>query len=175
MLPYAVLVWCGSRVGSGFCCRPWHDAEVVITAAHVVSPSNDCLLFWEEGDVVGEVVARDSHMDVAIVRPGRQLPLPALDFASMPSPGEVFAATMEGIVLEGDELCRLRWRVGGACAGDRLVWMPAPVPGMSGGPVLDDEGRLLGVITHHLAGVGGAGAGWWVVHRLLEGLGRGGA
>lgn len=130
------------------------SAEVAVTAAHVVGKAGEVRLVDQAGrSMVGVVIARDEVRDVALVALGE-------GFAGRP--GFVPAAAMAG-------LGQAVWALGAPLGLDftltrgqvsatarqvdvavpiRMVQHDAAVnPGSSGGPLVDAEGRLLGMNT----------------------------
>lgn len=137
-------------LGSAFL---WGDGSVVVTNAHVVGEAEEVRLVSRQGvEDIGLVIARDAVRDVAVisVAPGfvavRDGLLPA---AGLPALGtEVFAL---GAPL-GVEFSLTEGRIS---ATARQVDPAVPLllvqhdaavnPGSSGGPLVDGEGRLLGM------------------------------
>ncbi|WP_103259032.1 S1C family serine protease [Tabrizicola aquatica] len=137
-------------LGSAFL---WGDGSVVVTNAHVVGEAEEVRLVSRQGvEDIGLVIARDAVRDVAVisVAPGfvavRGGLLPA---AGVPALGtEVFAL---GAPL-GVEFSLTEGRIS---ATARQVDPAVPLllvqhdaavnPGSSGGPLVDVEGRLLGM------------------------------
>lgn len=137
-------------LGSAFL---WGDGSVVVTNAHVVGEAEEVRLVSRQGvEDIGLVIARDAVRDVAVisVAPGfvavRDGLLPA---AGVPALGtEVFAL---GAPL-GVEFSLTEGRIS---ATARQVDPAVPLllvqhdaavnPGSSGGPLVDGEGRLLGM------------------------------
>jgi len=133
-------------LGSAFL---WGDGSVAVTNAHVVGEAEEVRLVDRNGvEEVALVIARDPVRDVAVVsvQPGR----PGLELAAdMPGLGaEVFAL---GAPL-GIEFTLTEGRIS---ATARQVDIAVPLlmlqhdaavnPGSSGGPLVDVEGRLLGM------------------------------
>ncbi|OZA10371.1 MAG: hypothetical protein B7Y02_10820 [Rhodobacterales bacterium 17-64-5] len=133
-------------LGSAFL---WGDGSVVVTNAHVVGDRDEVRLIDRYGvEETGRVIAKDAARDVAVisVTPGREgLVLAPADAALG---DEVFAL---GAPL-GVEFTLTEGRVS---ATARQVDVAVPLalvqhdaavnPGSSGGPLVDAEGRLLGM------------------------------
>lgn len=133
-------------LGSAFL---WGDGSVVVTNAHVVGTAEEVRLVDRNGkEEVALVIARDPVRDVAVisVTPGR--------------PGLVPAATVAGLGAEVFALgaplgIEFTLTVGRISATARQVDPAVPLlllqhdaavnPGSSGGPLVDADGRLLGM------------------------------
>lgn len=136
----------GRFLGSAFL---WGDGSVVVTNAHVVGEAGEVRLVSRQGmEAVALVIARDAVRDVAVIAAppgGAGLALAG----DMPGLGdEVFAL---GAPL-GVEFSLTEGRISAAARQVdpavplRLVQHDAAVnPGSSGGPLVDAEGRLLGM------------------------------
>jgi serine protease Do len=133
-------------LGSAFL---WADGTVAVTNAHVVGAADEVRLVDRHGtEEVALVIARDTVRDVAVisVQPGRT--------------GLVLA---DGVPALGDEVFALGAPLGveftltegRVSAAERQVDIAAPLkllqhdaavnPGSSGGPLVDIDGRLLGM------------------------------
>jgi serine protease Do len=133
-------------LGSAFL---WADGTVAVTNAHVVGTADEVRLVDRHGtEEVALVIARDTVRDVAVlsVQPGRT--------------GLVLA---DGVPALGDEVFALGAPLGveftltegRISAAERQVDIAAPLkllqhdaavnPGSSGGPLVDIDGRLLGM------------------------------
>ena len=133
-------------LGSAFL---WKDGSVVVTNAHVVGDADEVRLINRHGvEEIGRVIARDEIRDVAVisVAPGREGLLPA---NAEPALGdEVFALGaplgIEFTLTEGRVSATAR-QVDVAVPLAMLQHDAAVNPGSSGGPLVDAEGRLLGM------------------------------
>jgi len=133
-------------LGSAFL---WGDGAVAVTNAHVVGDADEVRLIDRHGnEEVARVIARDAARDVAVisVAPGREGLTPA---PAEPALGdEVFALGaplgVEFTLTEG--LISATARQVDVAVPLALVQHDAAVnPGSSGGPLVDAEGRLLGM------------------------------
>lgn len=136
---------------------------VILTALHVVKGVSEVQVRMSNGEVFDRVqlLGSDERRDVAALKiTGRGLPfLDALRTKSLGPGDAVYAVTSanglswsatSGIV----SALRPADEISGAGTGFRLIQFNAPVaPGASGGALVDDEAKLLGVIT---SGMGGA-------------------
>jgi serine protease Do len=130
-----------------------HSRGLVLTNAHVVGRSQPTVVL-HDGQVVGaRVLACDRARDLAALALEREDLLPiALGDSSLLEPGQfviaighpwgVKSAATAGIVMQADGR-RVQVRYPG-----RMVAVNLPLrPGNSGGPLVDSEGRLVGINT----------------------------
>ncbi len=134
-------------LGSAFL---WGDAAVVaVTNAHVVGDAEEVRLIDRHGnEELAEVIARDEIRDVAVisVAPGRKGLVPAQQAAAL---GEEVYALGAPLGIE------FTLTEGLISATARQVQVEVPIkmlqhdaavnPGSSGGPLVDAQGRLLGM------------------------------
>lgn len=169
--------------GGATCAGAFVDASgAVATAYHCVAHGGRPRITTEDGRVaIGRVSRVDPSMDLAVIAvPGLAgsawLPLadgpPALGAVVRPIGHPYGSRPPEGFV-EGT----LRWSVSEgvvSAVGPLALQTTAPVnPGNSGGPVIDTEGRLVGVVSRRYAGDGiGFAALAHGVKALLDGGGR---
>jgi S1-C subfamily serine protease len=136
----------------------------VITAAHVVDGARD-LRLYQDGKPVGraDVVAADPANDIAILRPafsgGQHLAMPLdPDVARL---GErVFTLGYPAVDMMGLSLKMTSGEVSALAGNDaqservddvRLLQISVPIqPGNSGGPVIDAEGKVVGIVISSL-------------------------
>lgn len=144
---FALLSLHGMPLGSAVALAP----GLLVTNAHVVPPGADRLAFIR-GDraVWGEAVlaGRSERMDLAvlIVPPNLFTPVPPASGA--PRPGQrlwaVGAPAAGPALAEGRVLSTAAWLAGHGIGF--TAQMPALL-GYSGGPAVDGEGRLVGIVT----------------------------
>lgn len=148
--PAVVVITSGDALGSGFVVD---GKGLVVTNNHVVlGPSVLVKLEARKDAVAAEVVARDPDRDLAVLAlpPGRTykfLPLATSaarvgqEIAVIGNPQGLEATVSAGNVSGMRDLGN----------GISLIQISAPIsPGSSGGPVLDLEGRVIGVATAQL-------------------------
>lgn len=127
------------------------DGRTVLTADHVIGPATEVFVRSHEGVIWrAEITARDPETDLAVL----SLPeaLPALEFAPDPRPGEPVCAIGNGFGLGITVACgvvsAIRQTDTGFNAIEDSVQTDAAVnPGMSGGALVDSEGRLAGILS----------------------------
>jgi len=156
--PNVVLIETGGGSGSGFLVG---DGEVM-TSAHVVEGSRQVSIqYGREQRITGTVEHLDADRDLALISvPSLHgEPLAFFDLGTLKAGGECVVigsplgldqSVSRGIVSNPDR------RAGGV----RLIQIDAPVnPGNSGGPIMDNEGRVIGIVTMKLGGTEGMGFG----------------
>jgi S1-C subfamily serine protease len=149
LLPAVVAIRSGNGDGgSGVVWTP----DLVVTNHHVVHEATCRVAFINGDQVDARVIARDPAHDLALLRvdPGADLPVPSFEFARASSPvaGQFVLAIGHPMGAE--------WAV----TTGILSWIPPPgehrpilrasvtlMPGNSGGPLVDAEGRLIGINT----------------------------
>lgn len=143
-----VVVRCGGvRWGTAFAL----DARRLATARHVAQcPRRIDVETLDARVVLARVVAMDGEHDLAILEPTEGLalePIPLREDA--PRVGLRVAAV--GFPAEG-ERAQLTWTSGtiGQVTDDLVVSSVPATPGSSGGPLLDAQGRLTGVVVEGL-------------------------
>ena len=113
------------------------DGYHALTAAHVVGGST-ATIETKDGNVTAKVVAIDLYHDRALVRAVKQITTKWRNLREdAPKEGEAIFA----IGFGGRGFGYTRGRV----RGDKLTG--SAIPGDSGGPVCDQQGRIVGVIT----------------------------
>ena len=162
LAPSVVTVETGTGVGSGVVLRP----DILVTNRHVVGDAKEVTINYADGDrSPGEVLASDAVTDLAVVRTERDdLPVPEYR-TELPRPGEValaigsplgFRNTVTAGIISG-----LHRDIPGSAARTRslvdLIQTDAPIsPGNSGGALLDEQGRVLGINEAYLPPATGA-------------------
>jgi S1-C subfamily serine protease len=157
-------------------------ADLVLTADHVVDPSREESIrigLPDGSEVGGSVVGRDPATDLAILRIASGALTPAKAAAGDPRtgslalvvgrPGSEPSASLGLITgLAGPA----RTRRGGLL--ERFIQVDAVLyPGFSGGPLVDADGAVLGMITSGL-GFGGPAVAipWALASQLAETIGK---
>ena len=140
----------------------WRSGGLFVTSAHVVRSPHLKVITPDGRQFRGEVVTRDIHRDLAIVRAPDVImpPVQTADPGTIRPGSLVFAIGHPFGVVEAVSTGVLQ-AVGWLPAGleplrQRLRWVQADVrlaPGNSGGPLADAEGRVIGVSAMILAGL----------------------
>jgi serine protease Do len=146
-LPATVALSCGDRLGSGF----FVDKELLITNAHVLCPGSSTLKvrFSDGREVEGTVVQSEDALDLAVVRARglRASPLPLGD-AGVLKVGERLTMIGSPVGMEFTVHQGSVSNVDRRDFGIAYIQIDAPVnPGNSGGPLIDERGHVVGVIT----------------------------
>ncbi len=137
------------------------DGDLLVTNRHVVEGADALEVTTWDGTTMTVAVARAATThDIAVAEVGGELPNVAPVAAADPEPGDrVLVAGYPGggglSLEEGRMVARTSDRLFGADAG-ALALDVEVAPGSSGGPVLDRDGQLVGVI-YALAVEGGRG------------------
>ncbi len=155
--PALAVLTCGGRLGSGF----FVDPERLLTNAHVVcGPSVPVDVKLADGrKLAGRVRALDEWLDYAVVDvPGaRAAPLPLGDSTTLVA-GAPVVLVGTPVGLEATVHAGKVSYVARDLQGVAHVQLNADVnPGNSGGPVLDAQGRAVGIVTLKQEGADGVG------------------
>ena len=151
----------------------WSDDGLILTASHVVEREEDLKVGPPDGTTVeATFVARDPGSDVALIRVSR--PVPPMERASSPArPGHLVLAVGrpddEGLQASfgGVSVVSGPWKTKTGLTVDGFIRADvAMLPGFSGGPLVDTEGRLVGMTSSHL----GRGGGMALPVKALEAL-----
>jgi S1-C subfamily serine protease len=147
ILPSVVYIQTQSGVGSGVV----YDEGLIVTAAHVVQGSDTVRVRFTDGEqVTGTVVGTADQVDIAVIEVDKSDVTPATFVAEKPRVGQMAIAVgspwglestvTAGIISAVDQTnCSLT-----TCAS--MVQTDAAInPGNSGGPLVDREGRVLGI------------------------------
>ena len=150
---------CRESVGSGFFVGP----DLVVTNAHVLCPVGESIQVGLSDDrkYVGQVLQRDDSLDLGLVRvPGATAqPMPLGDVGDVAVGDRVVIVGspvgLDFTVQEGS-ISSLQ-RSGNGVA---YLQLDAKVsPGNSGGPVVDSQGRVVGIVSMKVSGEGVEGIG----------------
>lgn len=147
---------CSRYSGSAWLWDPVH----AVTVEHVVGMGGQVQVTGPDGSLPARVVGTLPGLDLALLRLQSELPLPDSEHRSVGTvqPGELVLALArsaeDGVgVASGVVACRSgAWST---CRGGQAEYFLQPdlqlYPGYSGGPLLDVEGRFLGINTRALS------------------------
>lgn len=155
--------------GTGF----YVSERLVLTNAHVVGKHEQVVVQTATGQVAGRVIKKEQKLDLALVQvetPGKALPLCE---ESIRSGRSVFAYGYGVLAGENTTLLLTRGTISALRKDRQRIVFDAKVnPGNSGGPLVDADGRWVGVVVAKSAvgngldslslAVDGADAGRWV-------------
>ncbi|HEX6106060.1 MAG TPA: trypsin-like peptidase domain-containing protein [Gemmatimonadales bacterium] len=161
--PSVVSVMRDEGSGSGFILTA---DGIVLTNAHVVGPATTVQIGLADGrQLEGRVLGGDPSVDVAVVRVNaRGLPAVELGDADRLEVGQMAIAIGNPLGLERTVTSGVVSAVNRTPRGfglDGLIQTDAAIsPGNSGGPLLDSEGRVIGINTAVLRAPGAEGLGF---------------
>ncbi len=132
----------------------WHPKGLIVTNAHVARSSSLEVTLPDGRRVPARLLARDPQRDLAVLTvDAGELPAIRLGDSRLLRPGEIViaaghpwgvsGASVAGVVVGAAE----GWA---GCPFPELEWVAARLelrPGHSGGPLVDAEGRLVGINT----------------------------
>ncbi|HSJ83008.1 MAG TPA: trypsin-like peptidase domain-containing protein [Acidimicrobiia bacterium] len=153
ILPSVVQIQTGTGLGSGVGSGVIYDADgLILTAAHVVRGNETVTVRFADGEQVeGTVLGGTEGADVAVVEVDRTgLPAAELALDDDPRVGQLAIAVgspwgLQGTVTSGIVSAVDQAIPSGGSARAVLQTDAAINPGNSGGPLVDREGRVLGI------------------------------
>jgi S1-C subfamily serine protease len=151
---------------------------VVLTNAHVVGDAERVEVGLADGRrLTGSVLGRDPTVDVAVVRiSGPRLPLARLADSDALEVGQVAIAIGNPLGLERTVTSGVISAINRSPQGlglDALIQTDAAIsPGNSGGPLLDSDGRVMGINTAIIAAPGASGLGFAIPINLASDIVR---
>jgi serine protease Do len=159
--------WSGR--GSGII---WSSDGTIVTNAHVATTPHAAITFADGRRTRARVVARDARRDLALLRldPGAiasPLPAPRLRGARSLRPGELVIALGHPLGIEHALALGVVHIAPDARRSPYVVADIRLAPGNSGGPLADADGRIVGVNSMIVSGLGVA-ISTDVVWRLVE-------
>jgi len=155
----AAALRCRDSGGSGFFVAP----DLVVTNAHVLCPGEDAIQVGLSDDrkLIGQVMRREESLDLGLVRvSGASVePMPLGDVGDLAAGDRVMIVGspvgLDFTVQEGSIASLQR-----SANGVAYLQLDAKVsPGNSGGPVVDSEGRVVGIVSMKVSGEGVEGIG----------------
>ncbi|HVI51188.1 MAG TPA: serine protease [Candidatus Sulfotelmatobacter sp.] len=133
-----------------------NGAGLGLTNAHVANGCQSLKVALPDGEAPANLVEADASNDLALVKvPGRQGPFARFRAASPLRQGEdvvVYGFPLAGALsTQGNLTTGIVSALTGLKDDSRFLQITAPVqPGNSGGPLLDQSGRLVGVVVSKL-------------------------
>jgi len=137
----------------------WHRDGLIVTNAHVATRGSYIVTLATGDRVEGEVIARDSEVDLAAIAvPVRGLRPAPLGEAAALRAGSLVLAFGHPLGVANALALGIVHNVVRDKAGDPR-WIAADIqlaPGNSGGPLVDASGRLVGINAMIVSGLGAA-------------------
>lgn len=140
----------------------WSAEGVIVTANHVVRTENVKVALPDGDQLNATLIGRDPGIDLAVLRidrddlaaslwsPEEELRVGAMVFA-LGRPGSTIQASMGILSALGED-----WRLHGGARISHYVRADLVMyPGFSGGPIVDADGRVVGMSTSALSRDGG--------------------
>lgn len=139
----------GFSTGTGFLVS---ETGYLMTNYHVIEDAEEISIKTASGELPVTVVATDEANDVALVRaPISGTPLPLSRGDDLVVADEVMALGYPLVMLQGQTLKATFGRVNalsGILDHPRYIQIDVPIqPGNSGGPLVDETGRVVGIVT----------------------------
>ena len=146
----------GSRgQGSGIIVKP---EGTIVTNAHVVHSPSPVVRLWDGASYPATIAAQDRENDLAVLRiPGAGLPAATLADSDALRVGELVIAIGNPLGFVGALTTGVVHGLGRVPGLGPRKWVQAAVqlaPGNSGGPLADSQGRVVGVNTMVVGGLG---------------------
>jgi serine protease Do len=136
----------------------WEREGLILTNSHVARAERVQVELWDGRRYDGRVTARDPRRDVAAIRiEARDLPAAVAGDSSALRPGALVIAIGSPLGFTGALSTGVVHSVGPIAGMGRANWIRASVrlaPGNSGGPLADALGRVVGLNTAIVNGVG---------------------
>ncbi len=145
----------GRGSGSGVI---WSADGLVVTNAHVARSADPEVELWDGRRLPARVLARDARRDLASLRvAAASLDAAAAGNSSSLRPGELVIAVGSPLGFAGALSTGVIHSVGPISGMGNRAWIRAQVrlaPGNSGGPLANAEGRVIGINTAIVDGLG---------------------
>lgn len=136
----------------------WHAGGLILTNAHVARAPELEIELWDGRKFSGQVTARDPRRDFAAIRIGAAgLEACTPGDSSQVKPGELAIAVGNPLGFAGAVSVGVIHSAGPLPGMGRQNWIRADVrlaPGNSGGPLADAQGRVIGINTAVMNGLG---------------------
>ncbi len=140
----------GFSTGTGFFIA---EGGYILTNYHVVDDVNEIIVRTNDGkSFVAHIIAKDPANDIAIIKIDKSFPWISLaDTDNIRKANEVMTLGYPLISIQGQEQKATFGRINALFgAGDdvRFMQIDVPVqPGNSGGPLFDNQGNVIGIVT----------------------------
>lgn len=146
-------------VGSGFITN---SNGQILTNAHVVDGADTVTVTLKDGRTLkGKVMGEDPVTDVAVVKiQADHLPVLALANSDQLKPGQGVVAIGNPLGLDNTVTSGILSATGRSLSDKRVAFLQTDAainPGNSGGPLLDSQGRVIGMNTAIIQGAQGIG------------------
>ena len=144
-------------IADQFCSGVLIDAHTIATAYHCVTSGQPIHIEWQDGtQEIAHTVATSPKSDLALIkRTENASQRPALTIRSTnPKRGETVFALGHPLapLSTGKYADLLRWSVSKGIVsnvGSQFIQTDAPLnPGNSGGPLIDEQGHIIGIVSH---------------------------
>jgi serine protease Do len=136
----------------------WRPDGVIVTNAHVADRGAVEVELWDGRRFRGDVTAQDPRRDLAVVRVRAEgLEAASAGCSDAVRPGEVVLAVGNPMGFAGALSTGVVHSVGALPGMGKQRWIRADVrlaPGNSGGPLADTRGRVIGINTAVVNGLG---------------------
>jgi len=132
----------------------------IVTNAHVARAAHATVVLWDGRELPATLLARDARRDLATLKvQAGGLPAVAFGDSAALRVGELVMAVGNPMGFVGALTTGVVHAIGSLAGFDRQSWVLADVrlaPGNSGGPLADSCGRLIGINTMIVNGLGAA-------------------
>jgi serine protease Do len=136
----------------------WNAAGTIVTNSHVASHGDQQVELWDGRRFAARIASRDPRRDLAILQiQADHLEPVTPGNSSAVKPGELVIAVGNPMGFAGAVSTGVVHSVGKLAGMGRQNWILANVrlaPGNSGGPLADAEGRVIGINTAIVNGLG---------------------
>lgn len=147
----------GRRFGSGAGVI-WHPSGLIITNAHVVRSSRTTVELWDGRILDAVVTAKDDSRDLAALKvEAADLPVVNIGDSNALRVGELVLAVGNPFGLVGALTTGIIHSLGSKDKSSSQRWVIADIrlaPGNSGGPLADAQGRVIGINSMIVDGLG---------------------
>jgi serine protease Do len=136
----------------------WDSHGLVVTNAHCVRHRRMAVRSADGRSFEGNVLAHDARLDLALIHaPALHAPAPELGDVESLRPGELLLALGHPLGVPGALALGVLHAVARDARSGNVRWVCADVrlaPGNSGGPLADAKGRVVGINTMIVGGLG---------------------